>query len=85
MSRRSAVKWGLPFVVLVVAGYTGLSQFMTTKVSAMDKRVKRRSTRTDDILMAEKVGRRVAAICGQIVYFRYFPLVCVFLSPVGFV
>ena len=40
-----ALRYGLPFLVLIVGGAAGLSAFVASKVEAVDARVQRRSER----------------------------------------
>jgi len=44
-SKNAALRYGLPFVLLVAGGSLGLSTFVAGKYEAVDARVQRRSAR----------------------------------------
>lgn len=48
------MRWGAPFVLFVLAGYAGMSTFMTAKVDMLDHRVKKRSERAVELANAHK-------------------------------
>lgn len=54
MAPSPLLRWGAPLVLFVVAGYVGMSVFMTAKVDMLDHRVKRRSERAVELEAAHK-------------------------------
>ena len=53
-SQSPLLRWGAPLILFVLAGYAGLSTFMTAKVDMLDHRVKRRSERAVELADAHK-------------------------------
>ena len=48
-SKNAALRYGLPFVLLVAGGSLGLSAFVAGKYEAVDARVQRRSARSAEL------------------------------------